>query len=297
MGSIFNRKFILLTSMAFIGLTQPMTSSAKGYEFGYEVFGAYIHSEDESSFYELDQYQMGISIFDRTVGYGDYPYLLTNFFERRTHLDFNYINSDFESSLDENSIEIYGVNYSFASVGSPVLFELGASRLVGDGMDIFGNYDLDATTFRFAFGYYVSPNSVATIRITAADYVIGDDVLGDIDYDETHLQTTWQHVLKTGPENYIAVLLDVEAIEISSSKNSNIGGVLDYYIDRKVGFGIGYTAHRGDYGVTEGATLSLRASAFLDQQFGFVAEIERLFADATDSDEDNIYIRAIARFN
>jgi len=295
--SILNRKLILLTSMTLSILISPMISSAKGYQFGYEVFAAYNHSEDESDLFETDQYQAGISIFDKTVGYGDYPYLLTNFFERRTHLDLNYIKSEFDSADDETTGDIYAINYSFASVGSPILFDIGASRLVGEGTDVFGDYEVDATTYIFGFGYYITPNSVAAIKITAADYIISDDISGNIDYDETRLQATWQHVLKTGPENYIAVLLDVEAIELGSSKNSNVGGTFDYYVSRKAAFGFGYTAHRGDYGVTEGDSLSLRASGFMDKQFGFVAEIERLFADISGADEDNIYIKAIARFN
>lgn len=297
MGSILKRKIFVMTSMALSVLIQPITSYAKGYDFNYEVFGAYFHNEDELGLYDLDQYQLGISIFDSNVGYGDYPYLLTNFFERRTHLDFDYVNSEFDSTGDESSHDIYGINYSFASVGSPVMFDLGARRLVGEGSDAFGDYELDATTYIFGFGYYISPNAVVSLKLTAIDYILDDAVLGNIDYDETRLQATWQHVLKTGQENYISVLLDVEAIEIGSSKNSNIGGVFDYYVDRKVGFGIGYTAHRGDYGVTEGDTLSLRASAFMNEQFGFVAEVERLFADLADSDEDSFYIKAIIRFH
>ena len=297
MKSTLIPKIIVMTSLAICALSQPITTFAKGYEFGYEVYGAYFHNEDESSIYELDQYHAGISIFDRTVGYGDYPYLLTNFFERRTHLDFSYINAEFDSTGDESTRDVYAVNYSFASVGSPVLFDLGASRLTGDGTDTFGDYDIDATSYIFGFGYYISPNSVVSIKLTATDYTIGDPVFGNIDYDETHLQTTWQHVLKTGPENYISAVLDVEAIEIGSSKNSNVGGVFDYFVDRKVAFGVGYTAHRGDYGVTEGDTLALRASAFMNEQFGFVAEVKRLFADLADSDQDSFYIKAIARFN
>lgn len=297
MKSILNKKNISMTSIALSVLISPIASNAKGYEFGYEVFVAYNHLEDESDLFETDQINAGISIFDKTVGYGDYPYLLTNFFERRTHLDLNYTNVEFDSVGDETSGDIYAINYSFASVGSPVLFDIGASRLVGEGTDVVGDYDVDATTYIFGFGYYITPNSVASIKIQAADYIISDDIVGNVDYDETHIQATWQHVLKTAPENYIAILFDVEAIEIGSSKNSNIGGTLDYYPSRKLAFGIGYTAHRGDYGVTEGDSVSLRASGFMDKQFGFVAEIERLLADSSGSDEDNVYIKAIARFN
>lgn len=292
----YQLQFLTLAALCSVILSQAVYAKEQQ-GFHYELFLTYDNTEDESGIYTLDQSSLGISIFEGTVGYGDYPYLLTNFFERQTHLDFSYLYSKAEyGSTQETTGDLYQVNYSFASVSSPVLFHLGASRLVGEGTDSAGDFDLDATIYNFGFGYYVSPNSVARLSISIGDYVIGDDVLGDIDYDDNHYEGTWQHVRKIDNEQYIAVLLDVEYIEIGSSKNSNVGGTFDFYINRKVGFGAGYTAHRGDYGITEGATAMLRASAFLDEKFGFVAQISRLYADLAGSDEDNIYIKAIARF-
>ena len=48
---------------------------------------------------------------------------------------------------------------------------------------------------------------MANISVTTADYRISDDLNPDIDYDETHLEVTWQHVRKIGEKNYIALLL------------------------------------------------------------------------------------------
>ena len=296
-GSVFFRNKIYLTSIAISILAAPLVSLAKGYQYEYEVFGAYANTEDEGSTFENTRYDLGISIYDRPVGYGDHPYLLANFFERRTHLDFNYMNIDSESDADETAGDSYGINYSFASVGSPVLFNLGASRLVGDGTDAVGDYDLDATAFFFGFGYYLTPNSVASISVTATDYRLSDDINPDVEYDQTNIEANWQHVLKVGSENYVAVLFDVEAIEIGSSKNSEVGIFVDYYVNQRVGIGAGYSAYRGDFQYSEGETLTLSASAFMNKQFGFTGEIGRFFADLPNGDEDNIYLEAIARFN
>lgn len=297
MQSIIKNKFIFIASMAFFTFILPQAIFAKEGAYNYELFLSYDNTEDETGLFTLNQYGLGLSFFELPVGYGDYPYLLTNFFERRTHMDFSilYVDSEF-GSIDETSGNLYSAMYSFASVGSPVLFDLGVSRFLGEGSDIIGDYDLFATSYVFGFGYYISPNSVAKLDYNRTEYRLSDPVFGDFTYDENLLNASWQHVRKMSEENYISLLLDVEAIEASSYNSSNVGGVFDFYFNRKVGVGIGYTVHRGEYSVTEGSTLSLRASAFVNEQIGFVAQFSRLSADdAADSDEDNIYIKAIAR--
>lgn len=298
MESLVVKKFILFTIFILIGTFVATGAFAKGNQYNYEIFGAYNNNENESGSFELDQFQLGIAIYDLPVVYGDYPYLLTNFFERRTHLDFSYANSEYESSYDELSGDFYKVNYAFASVGSPLLFNVGAGRLVAEGMDIVGDYDLDAVFYYFGFGYYISPNAVANLELTAIDYELTDeDSPGqEYDYDETHLEATWRHVLKIDNEKYIALLLDVEAIEIGSSKSSKVGASFDYFVNKKVGFGLGYTMLSGEVGVTEGGELTLSASAFMDERIGVTAELSRLYADQSDSDEDSFLIAGIVRF-
>lgn len=298
MGSLLDRQYILKAFFIIVVLFVSTSSFAKGNQYEFEVFAAYSNTEDEQSASEFEQAELGISIYDLPVVYGDYPYLLTNFFERRTHLDLIYTNSESDTGNNETSGDFYKINYSFASVGYPALFNVGAGRYVGEGTDNAGDYDLDGVFYFFGFGYYVSANSVAKVELTAIDYELTDDVPPgqDLEYDETHLDASWQHVLKIDTDRYISVLLDVEAIEVGSSKNSRVGGSFDYFVNKKVGFGIGYTAHRGDLDITEGDELVLSASAFMDEQFGFTAEVSRLFADQSDSDEDNFFLKAIARF-
>lgn len=296
MESVITRQVILRTILCFFVVASTSTFAAKGNQFEYELFASYNNSEDELGNYERDRIELGISIFDLSVGYGDYPYLLTNFFERRTHLDLAYTNIDLKSGEIEPVGDIYKINYSFASVGSPLLFNIGAARLEGEGEDLAGDYELDAVYYIFGIGYYVSPNSVAKLDVTAIDYVLSDEPKPDEEYDETRLRASWQHVLKIDTDQYIALLFNVQAIEIGSSKNSNVGGVFDYFVNKKTSFGFGYTAHQGDYNVTEGDELRLRASAFIDEQIGFTVEVSRLFADLTDSDIDSFTLKAIARF-
>lgn len=297
MGLRVARQYVSIIFISFVVPVFSNSALAKGEQFDYEINAAYLHSEDEQSIFENDNIQIGLSIFDQPVGYGDYPYLLTNFFERRAHLDFIYVNSESDSVDDELSADFLRLNYSYASVGYPILFNLGAGRFMGDGTDAVGDYDYDAMLYNFGIGYYISPNSVANIEIIAIDHKISDDTNPDIEYDETQLEATWQHVLKVDANQYISVLLDVEASEIGSSKNSKVGATFDYYISKKVGFGIGYAAYRGDYAVTEGGELALNASVFADRQLGFTAELAKLYADESGSDEDSFMLKAIARFD
>ena len=297
MQSILKHKLFLIPFLilfVFV-LCQPVHAKEKG--FDNELFLAYDNTEDETGIYTSNLYSVGIALYETTVGYGDYPYRLTNFFERRTHLDFIYSYWDYEAEgLDETTGGFYQVKYSFISEGSPLLFDLGIGRFIGDGKDVIGDYGFYATAYDFAVGYYITPNSVAKLILSKTDYRLSDDTAGNITYDENNYELTWQHVRKIGAENYISLLLDVEAVEVGSYSNSNVGGGIDYYVNRKVGFGFAYTAHRGDYAVTEGETVSLRASAFIDQKFGFEAQLSHLYADLADSDEDNIFIQGIARF-
>ena len=298
MGSLVGKQSLFAIFFLILFASYSVNAFAKGNQYEYETFLGYNNTEDEQSTFQLDQYLMGISIYDLPVVYGDYPYLLTNFFERRTHLDFSFTSTDFESSFDETNGDFYKFNYSFASVGSPVVFNIGVGSLAAEGTDLVGDYDIDALYYFFGFGYYISPNAVANLAVTSIDVELSDDANPDqeYEYDETHIEATWRHILKVDAEQYIALLFDAEAIEIGSSNSSDVGVSFDYFINKRVGFGLGYAVLRGDVGVTEGGELTLSASAFMDGQLGFSAAISRLFADQSGSDEDNLFIKAVIRF-
>jgi len=276
-------------------LLSPSLSAADD-SYRYSIEGFYQNTENDSDV-ETTLLLGGFRYYFQPVALGNGPYQEADFLDRQT----NILGGFGTAEVDVFSVDVDGniimLEFEYADQRTPFTFGVNYTTMDADETISGITLDVNLDMLSFELGYYLTPQSRLSIRISQeeADIDVGGLLLLESDTDTYGIG--YKNLTALGQNRFVNLELGFDMIENSiDEKNTEISLLADYYLNLSTGLRAGFAVNSGDDVFLEGTTLTVGVTAFLSKTAGINFELKKFSADEDNNDEDTIIVSFEARF-